>query len=200
MSTLALAGPVNREQRNQLQSVITRLQQGQDEALREFIELTRETGYRLAYSYLRDRHRAEDALQDAYLVVYRKIGSLRNPEAVHTWFCRIVSNRCKRILEKRKTHEELSEENAPLDSTLEDRVSERLSLRRVFQNLRAIDRSILNLREVIGFSYDEIAATLNIPLGTVRSRLSKARKRLHQALTQEAASADDSKKGPQDDH
>lgn len=190
MSTLALAGPVKREQRDKLQSVITRLQKGEDAALRDFIELTRDTGYRLAYSYLRDRHRAEDALQDAYLVVYRKIGGLRNPEAVHTWFCRIVSNRCKRLLEQRKHHEELSEENEPQDHSMEERVSERLSLRRVFQNLRSIDRSILNLREVIGFSYEEISQTLNIPVGTVRSRLSKARQRLHHALTRERGNQD----------
>ncbi|HXE73394.1 MAG TPA: sigma factor, partial [Candidatus Nitrosotenuis sp.] len=101
-----------RETRRQgLEHLVRRLQDGDPAALEPFIRETQGVAWRLAYSYLQDRHCCEDALQEVYLAVYRHIGQLRDPRAVHTWLCRIVANRCRRLLRRRRADslEELAE-------------------------------------------------------------------------------------------
>lgn len=164
-----------------LAGLVRRLQDGDESALEPFIARTHKAAWRLAVSMLRDPHLAEDCLQDAYLAVCRGVHGLRDPEAAHTWLLRIVTNRCRRLLRQRRPSslDELAEtglEPAAPDPTA--RTDTRLGVRSALTRLGHQDREVLALREVMQLTYDEIAATLKVPLGTVRSRLSKARARL----------------------
>lgn len=173
----------NASQVTELSVLIERLQGGDDTALEPLIAETEELAYRLAYSFVRDAHLAQDVCQDVYLVVYRDLGKLRDPLAFRTWFCRIVANRCRRYLRRLPTRP-LEHAPEPSRSGLAERVSDRLQLQAALAQLPDLDREILGLREALQLSYAELAEVLDIPVGTVRSRLSKARLRLYQALTE----------------
>lgn len=161
--------------------LIRRLQAQDRTALEPLIAETQELGYRLAFSFVRDAHLAQDVLQDVYLVVYRDLHKLKNPEAFRTWFCRIVANRCRRYL-RRAPHQGLEQAPEPRSSGMADRVERRLHLEAALARLKESDREILSLREGSQLSYEELAEVLEVPVGTVRSRLSKARQRLYLAL------------------
>lgn len=166
---------------SELEDLILRLQRQDESALEPFIARTQDRAWRLAYSLLQDRHQCEDVLQDVYLTVYRSIGSLREPAAFHSWFFRIVTNRCKRVLRARQPASLDEVEETPAPSALED-VPEQLEVRAALRRLPDADREVLALREAWSLSYDEIADFLRVPLSTVKSRLCKARRRLLEIL------------------
>lgn len=163
-----------------LQQLLLRLRDGDETALEPLIRETQGMAFRLARTVLRDTHACQDAVQDAYLIVYREIGRLRDPGAFRTWFARIVLNRCRRMLRHQpaRSLEDLTEAETPSTPTGADTVEQRYDLRRALATLTETNRSVLMLREVMQFSYEEIAEALSIPLGTVKSRLADARRRL----------------------
>lgn len=162
-------------ERPQLLDLVTRLQGGDSAALEPFIQATQQAAYRLALSHLHDAQLSQDAVQDAYLAVYQNIGKLRDPNAFRTWFFRIITNCCRDLARKRKpeaTLEAVAEQAAPASSP-----EDKLSVRQAFDELGEQDRTILTLREVCQCSYEEMASTLEVPVGTIKSRLAKARHR-----------------------
>jgi RNA polymerase sigma-70 factor (ECF subfamily) len=165
---------------------VLRLQDGDMQALDLLIRQTEELGKGLAWARLRNQQAAEDVLQDAYVIVYREIRRLRDPSAFKGWFCRIVINLCRQVQRRPLA--------ASLDQAREDGlepavsgegtdVLRRLDVRRALEMLPEADRTLLVLREVNSLSYQEIATTLGVPVGTVKSRLSEARRRLLAAWT-----------------
>lgn len=163
-----------------LESLLERLQRGDAAALEAFIAQTQGMAYRLAYSILADRDRCQDVMQEVYLTVYQKIGQLREPAAFKGWFSRILVNRCRQELRGRKFEslDELPESKAPSLDGMADRVHDRMQVQAAMAELAPHDRAMLTMREVLELSYQEIAESLDIPLGTVRSRLFNARQRL----------------------
>lgn len=173
----ATARPVN-----QLDRLVERLQQGDDSALEAFIEATQTMAHRLAFSILHDRDRCQDVLQEVYLTVYQKIGQLQNPAALRGWFSQILVNRCRQELRGRR-HEGLEDHPEPQAPDLAHEVERRLDVQSAMASLPVDDRTVLTLREVCDLSYQDIAENLQLPLGTVRSRIFNARQRLLAALT-----------------
>jgi RNA polymerase sigma-70 factor, ECF subfamily len=133
--------------------------------------------YRLARAILGDDQSAEDAAQEAGIIVYRTIGSLRSTAAFRTWFYRIVVHEAAQIKRRRTRIEPLAGEPAA--------VSDHAASIDVW---RALSRLSHKLREVIVLRYfedlssSEIASVLGIPAGTVRFRLMTARQRLRPLL------------------
>lgn len=84
-----------------IEDIVVRLQGGDEAALQDFIERTERACYRLGLSILKDADLAKDAMQDAYLIVYQRIGQLREPGAVKTWLFRILTRCCHEIAKKR---------------------------------------------------------------------------------------------------
>lgn len=175
-----------------LNDLARKLQRREDGALEAIIERTQKACYSLAYSVLQDSDLAKDALQDAYFLVYQRIGQLREPAAFKGWLFRIVNHCCQSIIRRRaqevetdfEEREDLHSQHQSGDLAVE--VTENQNIRDVFRQLPEIDRTALAMREVASLSYEEMSRALNIPLGTVRSRLAKARKRfieLYKGLT-----------------
>lgn len=181
-----------------LESLLERLQRGDAAALEAFISQTQAMAYRLAYSILADRDRCQDVMQEVYLTVYQKIGQLREPAAFKGWFSRILVNRCRQELRGRKFEslDELPESKAPSLDGMADRVHDRMQVQAAMAELAPHDRAMLTMREVLELSYQEIAESLEIPLGTVRSRLFHARQRLLGVLSRQNQS--DDRSGRQD--
>jgi RNA polymerase sigma factor (sigma-70 family) len=157
---------------------VRRLQAGESEALEPLINQTQAFGWRIAYAILQNRQEVEDALQDAYLSVFQNIGQLQHAKAFYPWFKRIIVHRCLR-LKKRTITEELQHEPPAPVAELEPR----LDVADAFKRLAPADRTVLGLREILDYSYDEIATSLEVPLSTVKNRLFNARQRLFRFLT-----------------
>jgi RNA polymerase sigma factor (sigma-70 family) len=167
----------------QTKTLVLQLQSGDEQALQPLMKRTHDRAYRLALAICRDRHLAEDVVQEAFLSVFRSIHQLREPLAFQTWLARIVDNKCRKVMGKRRSlilDQEERERAADKTSTdgLERRVAGRLNLNQAMEQLSEAHRQALTLREVMGYTYDEIADILQVPVGTVRSRLAGARRNL----------------------
>lgn len=172
-----------REKATTLVELAVALQQREEGALEALIERTESACFRLARSVTGDPELARDALQEAYFLLYQRIGQLREPAAIKTWLFRIVQHCCHDILRRRKKEVQTDfEEREDLQSLndgsdLAEEVSRQQKIRATLQSLPEIDRTVIGLREVCSMSYEEMAKVLDIPVGTVRSRLAKARLR-----------------------
>jgi len=154
-----------------------------------------DAAYNLARWLLRDDHSAQDAVQEAYLRAFRFFEHLRGEDA-RPWLLGIVRNTCYTLLQKRRQtgeHVEFDEERDTdlIEATVrrEDN-PERLLLSRLesarldqaIERLAPRFREVIVLRELEELSYQEIAQTVEVPLGTVMSRLSRARALLREML------------------
>ena len=154
-----------------------------------------DAAYSLARWLVRDEHVAQDVVQDAYLRAFRYFGSFRGGDA-RPWLLGIVRNVCYSWFAQQKRSLEveygMDDADAPsLDS--QDRVQtpetilvqkvERAQVTAAITSLPIPFREVLVLREIEELSYDDIARVLEIPRGTVMSRLSRARRMLHEALS-----------------
>jgi RNA polymerase sigma-70 factor (ECF subfamily) len=149
-----------------------------------------EAAYNLARWLVRNDHDAEDVVQEAYVRALTFFGSFRGEDG-RAWLLAVVRNTCYTWLEKHRGRMP----TVPLDETVHAPSStlnpERLYLQQATaEELRAAVgelplelREVVVLRELEDLSYKEIAAILDIPLGTVMSRLSRARARLQQSLS-----------------
>jgi RNA polymerase sigma-70 factor (ECF subfamily) len=137
----------------------------------------------------------EDAVQDAVLVALRRIGDVRDPEAVGAWLRMIVRNACRTRL--RSVTEAYRVEDLALPSSDEgpEHVLERHAMRdwvwQAIEELSPVLRMTVMLRHFSSstMSYEEISAVCGVPVGTVRSRLSQARARLAEAMAATASAA-----------
>ena len=143
----------------------------------------------LAHRILRDHGAAEEALQVALLRIWKDLPSLRDPDAVDAWAARILVRACQDSLRHtRRTGRVL--QLLPQEGHVEDPSAgfgERQELERAFRTLSADHRAVVVLHYYRDLSLADIAGTLDIPIGTVRSRLHYARRALRVALEAEAA-------------
>jgi RNA polymerase sigma-70 factor (ECF subfamily) len=152
-----------------------------------------DAAFNLARWLLRNRADAEDVVQDAMLRAYRFFDRFRGGDA-RAWLLQIVRNSCYTWLEKHRPADLMTEFNEEIHRTastdpekLAVQSDERGQLMRALESLPARPREVLVLRELEGCSYKEIAEITGVPMGTVMSTLSRARERLQQVLTSNAA-------------
>jgi RNA polymerase sigma-70 factor (ECF subfamily) len=152
---------------------VRRCQQGDERAFRELMRRYRGPAIFLAAQILGDRTEAEDVVQEAFLRVFRSIRKFRGDASFYSWLYRIVVNVCRdRGRRVTPVTVPLDEERDAAGAWGETRLLVAALLPRLSEELRVP----LLLYEMVGMSYDEIARELKIPIGTVRSRLSAARK------------------------
>jgi RNA polymerase sigma-70 factor (ECF subfamily) len=145
--------------------------------------------YALAYRILSERASAADAAQEAFITAYRRINTLRG-ENFRSWLLRIAANACYDELRRRKRRpvtplDDLPGADAddgpplPADSDTPEQAVQQAELSRAIeqciQSLAVDQRLVLVLSDIEGLSYQEIAASAGLNLGTVKSRLSRAR-------------------------
>lgn len=132
--------------------------------------------YGLAYRILGNREDALDATQEAFLTLFRKASSFKGKSAFTTWMYRVVVNASYDVSRRSHRREEPVVEVDPghqPDSTEE--VEGRLWLQQALSFLPADQRTAVVLRDVHGLSYDEIAEVTKTRIGTVKSRIARAR-------------------------
>jgi RNA polymerase sigma-70 factor (ECF subfamily) len=140
--------------------------------------------YALARLILRDADRAEDATQDALVRAWRELPRLRDPERFGAWLRRLLVTACYDEGRRMRQRAEVTW-LADLDRPTPDEttgVIDRDRLDRAFRRLPLEQRVVVVLNHVEGLSHDEIARTLNLPIGTVKSRVRYALAGLRSAL------------------
>lgn len=150
--------------------------EGEPGAFRELLVRYRRPAVMLAYQMLGHPEDAEDVAQEAFVRVFQAIPRFRGQAAFSTWLYRIVTNLCLGARRRERPTVNLDAIREPLAADRPCReVTEGLLARQVLDTMPVDLRAILVLREQEDLSYREIAHALDLPLGTVRSRLSKAR-------------------------
>ncbi len=179
-------------------SVLERARVGDHEAFATVVRLYERRLRGIAYRVLGDRERIDDALQEAYVRAFRALPRFRGDARVGTWLFRITYNACLDELAKTRktTHVPLDElvEQASEDPELESSLDARRELTSAFATLSSDERAAVFLVDVEGFDYAAASKVLDVPVGTVASRLNRARKTLRTALQASSAGFDD---GPQ---
>jgi len=159
--------------------VVNACVEGAEWAWREIIRETSPAFLATARAMLQDRLAAEDALQETYLKAFQNLKHLRDRSRLVPWMYRILMNECRMILRARRAKPAVSMDEFPLpfedptDAT--EQMAAQATVEALLSALPAKLREVFVLRELHEMEYVEIARALRIPVGTVRSRLSRAR-------------------------
>jgi len=153
---------------------VGRCRVGDETALACLIARHRNRLVRTATNLLRDRHEAEDVAQESFLKAFREIGKLRDDRAFSGYLYRICVRLCMdRLRLKRAELVEFDAAQPHCGGNVENRVV----IEKLLSQLPAELRTTLVLREMEQLSYEEVAEVMQVPIGTVRSRLHTARDR-----------------------
>ena len=171
------------------QQLIERCREGDEQAFRELVERYKGLVFALVARSIKDPGRAEEVAQDVFVRVYRGLPSFRGDSRVSTWIYRIVVNL---LLAERQLPP-----TEPLEGTGEvrrefgaaDRQFDELTLRdrmeKALQRLPVHYQVLVNGHYLKGMQYEELAAALDLPLGTVKTHLYRAKRQLRRLLETE---------------
>jgi RNA polymerase sigma-70 factor, ECF subfamily len=163
---------------------IKKCQAGDKDAFRFLVERYQAEALGHALAILTEREDALDAVQEAFIDSYHALGRFDTSRQFYPWFYTILRNRCFKLLAgRRKNVTQSLDEASILESVNDIPAEDRLALERALLELSPAEREIVTLKHIDGLSYDELAERLEIPKGTVMSRLFHARKRLREKLT-----------------
>ena len=181
--------------------VVTLAQKGRDSAFRELVRRYERPVFSLIFRMVRDRETAEDLAQDAFIKVLNHLDKYRPEFKFSSWLFKIANNVAIDALRKRQL-DTISMDGSPhagtaseveatsfeladdAESPLDELASRELGaiIEQAIAKLRPEYRNCIMLRHVEGRSYEEIAATLDLPLGTVKTYIHRARHQLREAL------------------
>ncbi len=167
-----------------------RIQGGDPRAFEEFLD---SYGARVQYLVRRtveNRTDAEDLTQEIFVHLYRNIGSYRGEAALATWVYRVALNQCAKYAQKRHPQNAALEEqneqatadwrSDPEQAAVKGELSERVH--DALDQLSPLHKEVVVLHELYGMTYQECAQALEVPVGTVKSRLFNAIRRLRDSL------------------
>lgn len=166
--------------------LVGRAKDGERDAFAELVDRYRDAACAVAYSYLGSFDDVQDAVQEAFVRAYVQVGQLREPDKFGPWLRQITANVSKGVLRKP------GRSNASLDAFAEQasssvtgdpqRSAARMVVREALKRLSEKTRLAVTLSYIDGYSHDEVAAFLEVPVNTVRSRLRIAKKQLREEM------------------
>lgn len=180
------------------QQLVERIQRGDKAAFDLLVAKYQRKIFRLLSRLIRDQAEVEDIAQEAFIKAYRALPNFRGDSAFYTWLYRIAINTAKNHLvslgrraptttetdiEEAETFDDgdqLRDLNTPESMLLSKQVGE--AVNRAIDQLPEDLRTAIVLREIEGLSYEEIAESMSCPIGTVRSRIFRAREAIAQEL------------------
>jgi len=174
------ADPIHNGKTVQEPELIRRSKGGSREAFGQLVSRYQVPVYRVVRGILGSPSESEDVAQEVFLKGYANLAKFRGESGFFTWLYRIAVNEALRA-RKRRTFanaDALPEVVAPPPAPSEEDAPTLATLEKLLRKLSDEFRSIVVLRDVEGLSYSEIAETLEIPIGTVESRLFRARQEL----------------------
>jgi RNA polymerase sigma-70 factor, ECF subfamily len=178
--------------------LVARAQQGDRQAFNLLVEKYQRKLARLLSRFIRDPAEVEDVTQEAFIKAYRALPAFRGDSAFYTWLYRIGINTAKNYLmamgrraptsteveaedaEGFEEGEQLRDINTPESVLLSNEIAE--TVNSTIEQLPEELRQAIQMREIEGMSYEEIAQAMNCPIGTVRSRIFRAREAIAERL------------------
>lgn len=165
--------------------LVQRFQEGDRSVFNQLVPKYRNRVMGIATRMLGDRVEAEDLAQDVFVKVYHGLQGFQGESLFSTWLYRITANSCLNHRKRRRRETQISDGADDPELTLSDPSSDphhlleqkelKIVLEKTIQSLPEEQRIVLILRDIEGLSYEGIAASLGLELGTVRSRLHRAR-------------------------
>ncbi|WP_126455478.1 RNA polymerase sigma factor RpoE [Sulfuriflexus mobilis] len=177
-------------EKNADSALVARVQGGDKRAFDLLVLKYQQKALNLISRYVRDQAEAQDVAQEAFIKAYRALANFRGDSAFYTWFYRIVINTAKNYLVaqgRRPPRDDIEASDAEQydgahglkEYDTPERLLHRDELEQaVYQAIEALPedlRTAIMLRELEGMSYDDIAQAMDCPVGTVRSRIFRAR-------------------------
>ncbi len=189
------SGPDDRE-------LVDRIQDGDEAAFKELFDRYHRRAFAVAFGVVKNRQDALDIVQDAFIKVHRHIGNFQGSSSFYTWLYRIVMNLSIDHVRRNKKGKDLDYDDKvgrddgtvagdgtllptilngnPGKTVLRKELSE--AIQAALEELPEYHRAVILLREVEGLSYEEMAKVLEVPKGTIMSRLFHARKKMQASL------------------
>lgn len=176
------------------EELIRRFQEGDEYAYLELVNRYRDKLMNFTYRFLGNEEDAEDIVQDTFVKLYTHKHFYRNIAKFSTWIYTIAANLAKTELRKRKRRKvsylsQMGTEEKDFDLPTEDRTDDYSEgrfteghIQNAIQKLPLHFRTAVILRDIQELSYEEISNILNVPLGTVKSRINRARLQLQEEL------------------
>jgi len=185
-----ISSPLSEEQ-----AIIARATEGETQAFNLLVEKYQAMAYSVAYRMLREQDAAADVVQDSFIKAFRALAGFQGGN-FRSWLMRIVANTCYDVLRVQQRRATDSLDDLPVDhdhiTALVDHAespesyAERMELNQFLeigiQALPPEQRLVLVLCDIHGYTYEEIAEIADLPMGTVKSRISRARLRLRDYL------------------
>lgn len=180
------------------QQLVDRAQRGDKKAFELLVAKYQRKLARLLSRFIRDQAEVEDVAQEAFIKAYRALPSFRGESAFYTWLYRIGINTAKNYLvaigrraptttefdsedaENFEDGEQLRDVNTPENELMSKQIAQ--TVNDTMEALPEELRTAIVLREIDGLSYEEIATVMNCPIGTVRSRIFRARETIAERL------------------
>lgn len=180
------------------QQLVERAQRGDKHAFELLVSKYQRKLARLLSRFIRDATEVEDVTQEAFIKAYRALPTFRGDSAFYTWLYRIGINTAKNYLvamgrraptttefdseeaESFGEGEQLRDLNTPENQLMSRQVAE--TVNQTLEQLPEELRTAISLREIEGLSYEDIASIMNCPIGTVRSRIFRAREAIAERL------------------
>jgi RNA polymerase sigma-70 factor (ECF subfamily) len=180
------------------QQLVTRAQQGDQQAFNLLVVKYQRKLSRLLSRFIRDQAEVEDVTQEAFIKAYRALPAFRGDSAFYTWLYRIGINTAKNYLmamgrraptstevgaeeaEGFEEGEQLRDINTPESVLLSNEIAE--TVNSTIEQLPEELRRAIQMREIEGMSYEDIAQAMDCPIGTVRSRIFRAREAIAERL------------------
>lgn len=176
------------------QEWLARAQRGDRAAYDALVREYEQIAFRVAYLITRDANEAADAAQDAFVRAYRGIGSFRNGEPFRPWLLRIVTNQALNRIQAARRRTNMTERYAQAMNEQQDTPSPQRALETREQHERLMqavsrlaveEQSLIALRYFLELPETEVATALDIPLGTVKSRLHRTLAKLRELIKSE---------------
>jgi RNA polymerase sigma-70 factor, ECF subfamily len=182
------------------ESLIARIQAGERYAFEELVNKYNTSVYNLALRLSNDREDARDATQDTFLKVYNNIGRFRGDAQLRTWIYRITVNQVanqQRWWRRRRREKTVSLDiSSPEETSLSEKLAatgqspeqralaaeQRKMIVTALEKLKFDFRVAVILRDIEGLSYEEISETLEVSVGTIKSRIARGREELRELL------------------
>jgi RNA polymerase sigma-70 factor (ECF subfamily) len=178
------------------EELIARFQEGDTYAFDQLVRRYKDPLLNFIFRFIGDLNESEDIVQDTFYRVYKNKHYYKEVAKFSTWIYTIAGNLAKTELRKRKrrkifsinkeTQSEKEFELPDPERDPEEEVSSTITEKHIYKAIRNLPpkfRQVIILRDVQGFSYEEISSIINVPLGTVKSRVNRARLRLQEDLS-----------------
>jgi RNA polymerase sigma-70 factor, ECF subfamily len=160
---------------------VRKAQQGDHDAFIRLIKNVEETLFRVASSILKSDHEKLDAAQEAIIKAYISLPTLNHPRFFKTWIIRILIRECLRLARSQKKIVPMAE---MIETTVQERFEHRIELDEAILSLDEDHRTVIHLYYIEDLPIKDIAEILEQQEGTIKSRLSRARKRLSEILSE----------------